>query len=502
MATIRKQSILSSLFIYAGFAIGAINVIFLFKWFFTPQQFGLTRILMDIALIFTTICTAGTVTISIKFYPFYKYHLEKKKNDLLTMVFILVGLFCTALYFILPILQPWVLRNFAQRSPEMINYFHLVLPLTISLVMFTMLEGFAWNIQKTVASNFLKEFLYRMLTSLLIGFWAWGLITDFSTWMNFFSSLYFVSGAVLIFILYRSKEYSIQFKPSKVTKRLGPMMLRFGSAYFVSAILNIVAKTNDTLIIASQSTGGLADAAIFTIATYLITAMDVPQRSVVAAATPQIALAWRDNDMAKLDRLYKKTALNLLIASSFIFGLIMVNQPVLMKIMGPQYGILPTLMLVLGTTKIIDLGTGLNSQILQLSKNWRIDLFTNMFFVFLSILLNYMLTKRYGLMGTAVGGLIAMISFNLIRFIYIKRIYNLQPFSWRNAAAACIAGGLILLVIQIPTAGHFIIDGIIRTFVFVGVFAILTIRLNISEDITDLYRITMEKIRSMGKKGL
>ncbi len=501
MATIRKQSILSSLFIYAGFAIGAINVIFLFKWYFTPQQFGLTRIIMDIALIFTTICTAGTVTISVKFYPFYKHHLEKKKNDLLTMVFILVALFCTALYFILPVIQPWVLRKFALRSPEMVNYFHLVFPITVSLVIFTMLEGFAWNIQKTVASNFLKEFLYRLLTSVLIGLWAWGVITDFSTWMNLFSILYFASGAVLIIILYRSREYVLQFNPSKVTKRLGPMMLRFGSAYFLSAILNIVAKTNDTLIIASQSTGGLADAAIFTIATYLITAMDVPQRSVVAAATPQIALAWRDNDLKRLDRLYKKTALNLLIASSFIFGLIIVNQPVLMKLMGPQYAILPTLMLVLGITKIIDLGTGMNSQILQLSKNWRIDLFTNMFFVILSILLNYFLTKKYGLLGTAFGGLIAMIAFNSIRFIYIKRIYKLQPFSWRNALAATIAAGLIILIINIPTVDNIVIDGIIRTSLFVTFFAMLTIKLNVSEDMTDLYQIMLKKMNSLLKKN-
>jgi hypothetical protein len=39
------------------------------------------------------------------------------------------------------------------------------------------------------------------------------------------------------------------------------------------------------------------------------------------------------------------------------------------------------LLIILGIGKLIDLGTGLNSQILQLSKYWRIDLFTNMLFV-------------------------------------------------------------------------------------------------------------------------
>jgi hypothetical protein len=65
MATIRKQSIYSSIYIYAGFAIGAFNVLFLFPKFFTPEEFGLTRILMDIALILSMICTAGTLPVAL-----------------------------------------------------------------------------------------------------------------------------------------------------------------------------------------------------------------------------------------------------------------------------------------------------------------------------------------------------------------------------------------------------------------------------------------------------
>jgi len=80
MSTIRKQSIYSSLYIYAGFAIGAFNVLFLFPKFFTPEEFGLTRILMDISMILSMICTAGTLPVAMKFYPYYKHYLPKEKN--------------------------------------------------------------------------------------------------------------------------------------------------------------------------------------------------------------------------------------------------------------------------------------------------------------------------------------------------------------------------------------------------------------------------------------
>jgi O-antigen/teichoic acid export membrane protein len=273
-------------------------------------------------------------------------------------------------------------------------------------------------------------------------------------------------------------------------------MLKFGGAYFLSAVLNIVAKTNDTLIIASQSEGGLADAAIFTIATYLITVMDVPQRSMVSAATPQIALAWKNNDLAKLDRLYKKTALNLLIIAAGIMGVVVMAIPYLQSLLGPAYSGLTILMFVLGIGKLIDLGTGLNSQILQLSKHWKIDLFTNMFFVLISIVFNYLLTKTYGIVGTAFGSLFAIILYNFIRFAYIKKIYRLQPFSLKNLLALLLAILLAVGIYFIPIQLPLLLSSLIKMTAFGTCYVYAIIRLNVSQDLTELWLIISKRIRS------
>lgn len=496
MATIRKQSIYSSLFIYAGFAIGAINVLYLFPKFFTPEEFGLTRVLMDIALIFSTICAAGTLPVAMKFYPFYKHHLPKKNNDLLTWVFVTGILMCLAVYLCFPFIEPWALKKFGYRSPILVTHFKWVYPLTISLVAISMLEVFAWIIGRTVIANFLKEFLFRILTLLLIGTWAVGYFNDFNFFIGTYASLYFIPVIILIWVVYRSGEFSINFTPSKVTKRYQGIMLKFGGAYFLSAVLNIIAKTNDTLIIASQSEGGLADAAIFTIATYLITVMDVPQRSMVSAATPQIAMAWKNNDLDKLDRIYKKTALNLLVIAAGIMGVVLMAIPFLQEVLGPAYGGLTLLMLVLGFGKLIDLGTGLNSQILQLSKHWKIDLFTNMFFVVISILLNYFLTKTYGIIGTAFGSLLAIILYNLIRFLYIRKIYSLQPFSGKNGYALLLAIIFATSIYLVPLPLPIWLNSLIKIAIFSGCYGMSIIKLNISEDMTDLWKLLYQKLQS------
>jgi O-antigen/teichoic acid export membrane protein len=493
MATIRKQSIYSSLFIYAGFFFGAINVLYFFPAYFSPEQFGLTRILMDIALIFSTLCTAGMIPIAFKFSPFYKHHLDKSKNDLFTVTFLIALVACLLMLLFLPYLEPIIIRKFGYRSPLLIEYVDWIFPMTVGLVIFSLMEAYAWVISKNVLSNFLKEFLYRILVTILVIFWAFKLIEQFEIFIAYYALLYIVLIVALGWIIYKSKYFSITFTRSKLTKKYAPMMVKFGSAYFLSALLNILAKTNDTLIIASQSTGGLKDAAIFTIATYLITLMDVPQRSMVSSATIQIAEAWKSKDMAKLDRLYKKTALTLLITALGIMGVVLINAPLIVKYLGDTYAGLPILMIILGSGKLIELGTGLNAQILQLSKHWRVDLFTNMLFVLLSIILNYFLTKNFGLIGTAVGSVVAIVLFNLIRFIYIKKLLQLQPFSTNNLWAILIAVGWGLISYLIPLDNALYLSHALKSILFISGFSFTIVRMNLSPDITDLFQQVKNK---------
>ncbi len=494
MGTIRKQSILSSIFIYIGFAIGAVNILFLFPKYFTPEEFGLTRILVDIALILSTLCTAGAIPIAFKFFPYYESRLDRKSNDLMTIVFLMVVASCLIVYFLFPYFEPLFIRKFGARSPLLAYHVDLVMPLTISLAFLGVMEVFAWIAGKTILANFSREMLLRIFVLLLIAGWITGVFKDYESWIQTYSFIYFPLIGIVFIAVLSTQKFHLTFKFSNLTKRLRPMMLKFGGAYFLSAFLNIIARTNDTLIIASQSAGGLADAAIFTIATYLITVMDVPQRSMISAATPQIAKAWKEKDLAKLDRLYKKTALNLLIIASAILGLVMINIPVLLNMLGPRYYGLPILLIILGIGKLIDLGTGLNSQILQLSKYWRIDLFTNMLFVGVSIVLNYILTKKFGIIGTASGTLMAIILFNLIRFMYIKKIYGLQPFTKKNAVALFSALLMTLSVCWLPVNDIFL-AGFLKSLLFVTGFSCIIIGFNVSPDITELWTMAKNKFR-------
>ncbi|MGL6266280.1 MAG: lipopolysaccharide biosynthesis protein [Chitinophagaceae bacterium] len=494
MGIVRKQSILSSIIIYIGFAIGAINILLLFPKYFTPEQIGLTRILLDVALLFATLCTLGAIPITLKFFPFYQGYLPKKKNDL-PLITIILGITGSILLLILlPHFKPLIIRKFGARSPLFVEYFDLVYPFAITLIFFSILEAHAWSQKKTVLSNILKEFVFRLFNSVIIILFIAGML-NFDQFINAYAYIFLIPVLIFIYSLSRNGNFPLSFSISKVTSRLKGKMFNFGLFVFGGAILNIIARTNDTIIIASQSSGGLIDAAVFTIATYLITVMDVPQRSLISITTPFIAEAWKNRDLAKIDSLYKKTALNLLISGMAIFSLVLLNIEDAMKFLGKDYQALGMIVLISGIAKLIDLATGLNTQILLLSKYWKLEFLTNMLLVALSIPLNYWLTKRFNVIGPAYGNLIALLVFNAIRFLMIWRIFKLQPFTIENGKAILIGFLVLLLVYMLPDTGHIVINVAIRSLTFILIFGWLILKFNISADIAGLFDLVKSRLK-------
>ena len=93
MGIIQKQALKSSVFLLIGFAIGGINILFLFPKLTSLDVNGLTRAFLDVGVVLSMLATLGTVPVIYKFSPFYRSHLKKQDNDLpfLTGIICLIG---------------------------------------------------------------------------------------------------------------------------------------------------------------------------------------------------------------------------------------------------------------------------------------------------------------------------------------------------------------------------------------------------------------------------
>jgi O-antigen/teichoic acid export membrane protein len=281
MGVVRTKSLVSSIYTYFGFILGAINIYLMTKYF-APAENGLTRTLFEISTLMTSVACLGIPTLVARYYPYYRV-LPQKKMDLLTLAFALGGIGLLVVFAGSYFLEPLIIRKFSGKSPLLVEYFYISYPLVFFFLGFQILEVHAWNQHKTILSNFMKEVVFRVFHTIIVLAFIFGLIR-FHTFMNIFGFTYAVTFCGLLFYFWYKKQLPLGKLPSQVTKDLGKQMLRFTAFIFASNVITIISLTIDSILISSFK--GLEFAAVFTLATYICTVIDVPQRSMISIGVP------------------------------------------------------------------------------------------------------------------------------------------------------------------------------------------------------------------------
>lgn len=492
MGVIKQQSIRSTLLIYIGFAIGGVNIVFLFPHFFSNEEFALTRLLPEIAMMLVPICTLSTVPTISRFFPYYSSHLKDKDNDMLTWAMLATlagcGLFTLATLFF----RQQIIDAFIEKSPLFVDYFYLVYPNVFLFAFFAVLESYSGARHLTVFPNFLKELVLRLLTTLLIFLYYFKLI-DITTFLWLFSLLYGVLLAALLVYLYRHHFLHFTFRVSTVSRRLLPKMSIYAFSLLGAILFNLLANNVAPLILGS--TKGLDDVAYQTIATYMSMLILIPQRSISAIGLPVLAQAWKEKNMNKIEEVYVKSSLLQLIYALFIFLAIWLNIDSFFKLLPPEYASAKYVVLCYGISRVIDMGTGLNSQLLATSRLWRYDLYSSAVLLALSLPLNFYLISHYGLIGSGFATLISMAVFNLIRYAFIWIKFGLQPFTVNSVKAIGVSLVAYFGVTWIPFIIHPIIDIAVKGALFAGIFIGLTLVLRVSDDVNSTVNETIHKLR-------
>ncbi|MEP6845447.1 MAG: polysaccharide biosynthesis C-terminal domain-containing protein [Panacibacter sp.] len=468
MSGIRKQAIISSILIYIGVAIGVLNTyLFVTEGTFTQDQYALTRLFNDVGLNFYILASLGIIPIVYKFYPYYKDNLEEKDIDLLSRAFVYaaVGFILVAIgayYF-----EPVVLRKFSAKSKLLVDYYLYIIPYFFGYLLFSLLEGYSWALQKTVLPHFLKETGMRLYVLLLAVLYLFKWI-DFPHFMLLFSFAYVIIAILLLIYLVRTGKFRFHFKASRVTKKFKKKMLSMQLLVFGGIIITTVGQTIDGLIIASLN--GLEDAAVYLLALYTSSLMQIPVRSIQSIATGVLVRLWKDKKLQEIKRIYYRSSINLLLIALFIFGNVWLNVADALDVFHVQeaYKAGIPLVLIFGFIRLIDAGTGLNAQVIGASVYWRFEFLSGVVMLALRIPLVYIFIKEYGIIGSAYGDLIALSVYNLIRFEFLRRKFGMQPFNVKTVYALLLGTAAYFITFYLFRSEHSFIFLVIKSLLFSG----------------------------------
>ena len=200
--------------------------------------------------------------------------------------------------------------------------------------------------------------------------------------------------------------------------------------------------------------------------------------------------------MGRIQRIYTRSSINQLIFALGLFTLIWLNftDGVLTFHLPDTYLAARSVFLFIGLYRIIDMGTGLNSQIIGASIYWRFDFITGMILVVLTLPLNYWLALRYGTIGPAVADLITFTIYNGIRWTFLYRKFKLQPFDRRTLYTILLAAVVYLVVHPLFVQWHGFIWMVLRSITYIALYGAGVLVLRLSDDVSPVWNTVKKRL--------
>jgi O-antigen/teichoic acid export membrane protein len=488
MSTIRRQSIISSGVIYFGFALGFLNT-YLLARFFTQSQYGLIGTFIAIANIMFSFANLGMQAYIYKFYPYYNENLEPKKNDMLTLALLI----CITGFILVVsggiVFKDLVIRKFGEHSSELVKYYYWTFPFGLGLTLYNLLEAFTWQLKKSVLTNFLREIQFRIFTTVLILLFIVGALRNFDFFIRLYALTYLILALILFTYLIGSKKAYLTLGLSRVTKKFYKKIATLALLVWSGGLVYNISFFFAPIVIAAVVKDGLAYAGVFILAQNIASLIQAPQRGIIAASIAPLSKAWKDKDFQKINRVYHRSSINQLLFATGMFILIWINfsDGVLTFHLHKGYLQARYVFLFIGLTRIVDMGTGLNSQIISTSTFWRFDFFTGIILLVLTLPLNYILTKELGAVGPAISDFAAFSVYNGIRYFFLLKKFKMQPFTLKSAYTILlgVAGFLVCHYLFREYIG---LEWIfLRSLVFLVIYITGVFYLNLSPDLLPVW---------------
>jgi len=491
---IKRQSIKSTIVIYCGMMLGYVNLLLLSPLILSPEQIGLTRVLYDGSYMFAMLAQLGIWGVATKFYSYFR---DKKNHDngfLFYMVAIPAVGFSILCFFLL-IFKEQVAGLFIQKSPLIVDYYYYFIPLIFITMYYQVFETYSSLQYRIVVPNFLREVLNKALYFVIILLLLFQII-NFKSFINFYVLTFGISLIILIFYLRSLK--ALHFKPNFrfVNPELKKQMTTYGIFVFFGSLGAFAVARMDVIMLSSLS--GLYFAGVYSISYLLGNVIEVPRKAIAQISVPIISDAWKNNDIGKIDEIYKKTSINQTIISGLIFLIIWINIEAIFSLI-PNSSVYISgkyVALFIGLARFIDAATGVNTEILMNShKHYKFNLVLLFLMGVLTIVLNLILIPILNMYGACLSVLISIVLYNLFKFVFIYKKWNIQPFTFNTLKVVLLLSLLVFVSYLIPHLKNPILQIIVVSVPTIVIYGISCYFMKISEDANELADKALLKVK-------
>jgi len=480
MGVVIQQSFKNTLILFFGFAIGGVNVLFLYTHFLEAEYYGLVTFLLSTANLIMPLLVFGMQHTIIKF--FFSYAEKKERDNFLVIALILPLLIIIPLAFVGSLFYEYIAEIISRENIIIEKYTYLIFLIALFMGYFEVFYAWSKVQMKSVFGNFIREVFARVCVSFLL----------ISVYLNWLSSEQFIYGIVLVYFfrMVIMKVYALSLYMPSLTFFKLPNNIKeiFSFSFYIilaGSAGNILLEIDKFMIPQMED---IAQVAYYSVGVYIASVIAIPSRAMQQITNPITAKELNNNNLDEVASLYKKSSLNLLIIGGLFFLLINVNiKELYLLINKPEYSVGVYVVLLISFAELMKLSLGTNGTILTNSKYFRMLFYFSIGMALSVIILNKVLITYFGIHGAAIATLFVVVLFSAIKVYYVRNKLKMHPYSENTKKILFIIGVLFMMFyfVQLPINPLFSI--LIKSFLLVSIFVFLTIKLKLSEDINKLY---------------
>ncbi|MCF6298047.1 MAG: oligosaccharide flippase family protein [Flavobacteriaceae bacterium] len=481
MGVVINQSFKNTLIVFLGFAIGGINVLFLYTHFLEAEYFGLITFLLSSSNILMPLLIFGMQHTIIKFFSSYKNKIDR--DNFMVTAIILPLLVIIPLAFIGTIFYDTIGDILSKKNIIIKKYTYLIFTIAILTGYFEVF--FAWSkVQmKSVFGSFIREIFTRTCVTIL-------LLSIYFEWLNSEQFIYSLVAVhflrMLLMAFYAFKLYFPKIKSFSLPQNIKEIF-SFSFYIILAGSAGTILLEIDKFMIPQMEK--IEQVAYYSVGVFIATIVAIPSRAMQQIINPIIAKEMNDNNLKEVESLYKRSSINLLIAGGLLFLLINININELYLIINkPEYAVGVYIVLMISIAELFKLSLGTNGAILTNSKYYKIFFYFSISMAFSVIILNRILIEILGIEGAALATLFVVLIFNFIKIIYLKNKLGIYPYSKKTKNILTIIALLFFLFYFLKFNIHPFLSILLKSFLVALIYIFLVIRLRLSNDINKLIR--------------
>ena len=496
MGIVIRQSIKATVANYVAVVLGYLNLGYFFPKLFSTEQIGLISFILGTSTLLISFFQLGSPSAIIKFYPEVKE--KNQEKDFLKFTLFIPLLLFIVLFSILALISPYIFNQFYSESPLIKEYFILIPILSLCMGFSGIFTAHCNSLLRIVIPTIIEKFLTRLLVFimiLLVLFYS----LDFNSFTYGYVIIYAVCLILTVVYFFVIKPKNSHSKALKISSKFKKNATKFGAISFLTIVGGRIVENIDIIMISSMI--DLSSAGIYKIAFYIGGVIMIPLSTIGQISSPLFAQFWNKKQYHKINQLYKKASINLILIGGILFTGILINLDNIFEVMpnGETYkkdGF--WIILIIAGGKMINMGMSLNGHLLQNSKYYYINTYSILILGALTIITNYIFIPMEGpfggIIGAAIASSLSLVLFNLFKFGFILVKFKMSPFSSKTIPATIILISLFFLNLLIPKLSNVFLDIFIRSSVISILFLLTTYFLHISADANKLIEVYLKKI--------